>query len=211
MRTKQASAISFVGSGALKALDLWGSWSMLSPHINPAIASWLLFLAFGASGIWVGYAWRPEFRRWLGQEPIRRDTSLRNAVCYAVHGKWPEPKQFPPLTTTGLPQRVSDVLARLRQLAFDGRVTLWGRETLNDLTVMEEIPAEFWREHQIDLLKISVSDAPNDSRTEIASGSDNSTYYALEANKEQIESEWPKPRHRLRLKLERTKVFSNSS
>ena len=82
-------------------------------------------------------------------EPTR-DTKMSDAFAFLCTGQWGE--RFVDVVTSG---RCPDGIAsNVRQLAFDGHITVWGKPPSNNIFV--PIPKGYWETHSIewfDLLK----------------------------------------------------------
>lgn len=126
------------------------------------------------------------------------DVWLREAVFYAVRGRWLSETE-PAFTEDGQFERSSDIVQGMRQLARDGRMTIWGKIWEN--STFDPIPSEYWVIHRISLLSI-LNDQPSDTKTEKATYEGiGPIYKELRANSTEIESIWEPKREKLKLRL----------
>ena len=89
-----------------------------------------------------------------------RDVPLYDAVCRMFLGRW---EKIPivdgrlDLTQNGF-QAVRDLIDRVRQLAFDGRLPIWGKKQ-GHLSLWEKPVPSFWKNYHIDYSSFAKGDA----------------------------------------------------
>ena len=114
----------------------------------------------------------------------RRDTSLPEALGWAVHGEWGKP--FHGVATTaafasglGIGPDLYQLLARFGALAAGGALTFWGKR--DDPGYYEEIPKAYWTTSELSLPDLFGG---------ITTSGDN-PYRSLMLNKAEVERAWP--------------------
>ena len=112
-----------------------------------------------------------------------RDISLGDAFAYWCIGTWGE-KLFD-VVASGRGR--GDLIEKFRQLAFDGKLAVWGRVSRPDIHV--PIPTEYWRNHGVDFLSAMRPDGTESQGQE--SSSDGERYYELMVCRAQVEKERP--------------------
>lgn len=113
----------------------------------------------------------------------KRDTKMSDAFAYLCTGQWGE--TLFDVVKDGRGR--GDLLPHVRQLAFDGRVMVWGRLTLSD--IFRQMPTEYWGNHSIDWFSLLKADGatsegyPNEKQGPF--------YHDLMVSKLQFEKEYP--------------------
>jgi hypothetical protein len=120
-------------------LSIAAGWVPVPPPWNLVAAGTLVVAAIGC------FAY-PRVRR---RSPQVRDTWLREAAFYIVHGRWLGEDERA-LGEDGQISQASNVLTEMRQLARDGVLTVWGKAS--PPSAYEPIPQEYWTNHQIAFL-----------------------------------------------------------
>jgi hypothetical protein len=118
-------------------------------------------------------------------EPTR-DTWVQDAMMFALNGKWPLPDDK---LRGAQADQAMKVLQKMRELAGEGRMTIWGKET--DLHLPVQISADFWVENQINYMT-AVFEDPDKADTESATAfQTHKSYKSLQVSRQQIEALWP--------------------
>lgn len=79
---------------------------------------------------------------------VERDAWLLEAVYFFAFGSWEIPEDIPPepeLTAIG------STLITVRQLALDGKLTIWGKPFENE--PWQKISPEYWKDFNLDILE----------------------------------------------------------
>lgn len=125
-----------------------------------------------------------ERRMKFGPPPApSRDASLGDAFAYWCIGTWGE-KLFD-VVASGRGR--GDPTEQFRQLAFDGKLAVWGRLSRSDIYV--PIPTEYWRHHSADFLSAMRPDGIESQGH--GNSSDGERYYELMVCRAQVEKEQP--------------------
>ena len=92
-------------------------------------------------------------------ETVVRDVPLYDAICRMFFGRW----QKIPIIDGHLDlsasafQSIHDLIAQVKQLAFDGRLPIWGKAQ-GHLAMWEQPKPAFWNNHQIDYYSFTDGD-----------------------------------------------------
>jgi hypothetical protein len=133
--------------------------------------------------------WKKERDEVIRRRPVvnyDRDTPLREAVFFIVHGRWLGETETA-LEGTGQTTQAINILGRMRELAGDGKLQIWG--TLNKWRLHELVDKSFWIDHQIDFLTTLASNDQVETKTEKTTpNASPACYEDLMVSKAQIES-----------------------
>lgn len=127
-----------------------------------------------------------------GTTAIERDVWLHDAICRAALGRW-ERIEIDPFAT-GMGQenldRLSDVvMEEIPQLAFDGKLPIWGKE--GGRGIWKPIPREFWEFNGIDWFSLIRGD-PEKLKTEPKQSTRSRPFWAgLMTSRTITEELWP--------------------
>jgi hypothetical protein len=143
----------------------------------------------------------PEERRGrastLPPPAIERDVWLLDAIGRAFLGRWERitVEMFGDGVGQESANRLGDlVLNQMRQLAYDGKIRIWGKRFSTD--VWREIPPTFWADHQLDWFGF-LKGTPEEFKTTVTVSwaIDNSkvseTWSELMTSRAQVEQLWP--------------------
>jgi hypothetical protein len=95
----------------------------------------------------------------LDGTPVHRDVWLYDAICRIFLGRW---EKIPikdgqlDLSANGF-EAIHDLIEQVRQLAFDGRLPIWGK-TQGYSALWEKSPPAFWKDNQIHYLSFTDGD-----------------------------------------------------
>lgn len=121
------------------------------------------------------------------QLTVARDASLREALMFATLGKW----GGRPTDNTEVLNQYSERLIEFRQMAFDGKLAVWGKRSQFGNGVWESIPASYWKEGTVDFLEA----LREKSKTEREGGFFNPefvTYHEVMVSRAEFEREFGK-------------------
>ena len=164
-------------AAALALLGIAAGWVPAPAPWNYVGAFLLVAAAFAC------FAW-PHVRS-KSSAPLARDTWLREAAFFIVHGHWLGEDERA-LGEDGQLTAASNVLAEMRQLARDGALSIWGKTS--PASTYEIVPGEYWANHQIDFLSI-MRDEPEMTKTEKATFEGTGPFYKnLMVSRRQIEA-----------------------
>lgn len=130
-------------------------------------------------------------------EPARRsdqptdeghDAWLQDAVWYGAHGKWFAADEAI-RTTPGDLMKIRDIADQMRRLANAGRYRIWGKTAAEPRH--RQIPAEFWADNEIDVLRLLADGNPENACTEGGTRQQPEPYSGLRVSKSATESLWP--------------------
>lgn len=111
---------------------------------------------------------------------------VQDAMMYAINRVWPSPGEK---LKDGQENVLVLVLNRMRGLAGEGRLTIWGKRSKGHLHTA--IPPEFWVTQQIEYMTVVFHDT-EESKTEPAPHCGyREVYQDLMVDKHQIEALWP--------------------
>ncbi len=117
----------------------------------------------------------------------RRDTDLREGLCWIVFGKW---GLTPAEDGGGFLDTLTDAVHQMRQAAFDGHVRLWGKSFMTGL--YELIEPGFWVNHDIDFTRLLCSSQEVESTTTaLTLMAPHGHYIDLQISRVEFENEWP--------------------
>jgi hypothetical protein len=144
---------SVVGGLTWLGTFLWAAVDDWSP-----LAVWLGGLGAGAfiAIIYVSIRIAIDRKKSGVHQSVARDVSLYDAICRIFLGRWsliPVKDGNLDLNVNGF-QALHDLLEHIRQLAFDGRLPIWGKKP-GYLTLWERPDAQFWNHHRIDYLSVT--------------------------------------------------------
>jgi hypothetical protein len=146
------------------------------------------------------------FRRWMADEHERqsldrkakweidrqqqsspkRDTALRQGLAFASYGDW-QTDAFDQITK-GEAHLFAAAIAQFRQLAADGKLSVWGKSGKSGLSgVFEPIPPEHWRVAWVDFLD-ALRENPS---SKMANGEKGEPFLDLMISRIEFEREWP--------------------
>jgi hypothetical protein len=135
------------------------------------------------------------------KETFERDVWLADAIWRAFLGTWDLPPHGERAAEgTSENQRFYDLVTKdFRQAAFDGYLPIWAKRGNSDL--WEELPKEFWKDHQISYLtviredptKLSVENALSPTQWRVVGRS--ATRREFMTSKRAVDARWP-PTHR---------------
>jgi hypothetical protein len=94
----------------------------------------------------------PEKKVRAGQNRATRDVWLYDAICRIFLGRWDKiPLKHGKLDvdSAGYPVLHDLITQHIRQLAFEGRLPIWGKKQ-GFRALWEQAPPAFWKTHQID-------------------------------------------------------------
>jgi hypothetical protein len=181
------------------ALAIGGIAVPLVPVLEPwnYIIAGILFIAAIACVVWPHVVSR--------RNRVERDVWLREAVFFAVHGRWLGENERA-LGEKGQTDRACDVADEMRQYARDGRLTVWGKEWR--ASTFDPIPQDYWVAHQIAFLSL-LRERQEDTATEKATFDGKGPFYReLMVSRSQVEALWPQRR---RTALDRLFHFTSPS
>lgn len=112
---------------------------------------------------------------------------VQDAMMYAINRVWPGPDDKLKDGQENLPWTI---LARMRGLAGEGRLTIWGKLSQGHLHTA--IPPEFWVTQQIEYMTVVFEDHERSKTEPAALQSHREIYYDLQVDRHQIETLWPK-------------------
>lgn len=116
------------------------------------------------------------------------DVWLQDAMWFAAHGRWFGAREVIKTTSDDL-LRVTEVARRMRQLAKEGEYDIWGKTASDPLH--RKIPAGFWADNQIDVLRLVTDGDAENVCTEAGTGGASERYASLRVNKSATERLWP--------------------
>jgi hypothetical protein len=186
--------------GALAALQgSIGAWlQAVGPERVPHWIGPVLLISaaiFAIAFVWTivhGMGWHTHFirlhRNWRLPSPVpKRDTPLRQAVFYAVHGRWLAEHEHA-LSEDGQGDKAVEIITEIRQFARDNIVTVWGKKWNN--STWDPIPADYWSSHQIDVLSLFRNN-PDHTKTEAGTPEGKGLFFrSLMVSKKQIEAHY---------------------
>ena len=162
---------------------------MLSFATREAWALWLAASLFGLLGLFMAEAyfwpwWRARSVGRYGSQP-ERDVWFQDAIFYAVYRRWVG-TQEEVLQEDGDIAKAWAAIPRMRELAGEGKLTVWGKTAPNNLH--EKIPPEYWVDHQPETFV--VTGPPQDTKTEKAAvwGATDLVYMSLMCSKAEVEA-----------------------
>ena len=116
------------------------------------------------------------------QQPFERDTSLGNALAYVVTGNFDRKAVWE--NESGAISAMGDALKQFEQYARDGKLHVWGK--LDNWSVHDPIPAEYWSNHNVKFLDLFLEEA------NIEIGRSPLPHYKdLRVSKAEFETIWP--------------------
>jgi hypothetical protein len=116
------------------------------------------------------------------------DAWLQDAVWYAAHGRWFAADEAI-RTTPGDLLKIRKIAEQMRQLAVEGRYPVWGKTDAAQRH--RRIPAEFWADNQIDVLRLLADGNPENVCTECRTPAPHKGYASLRVNRSATERLWP--------------------
>jgi len=132
----------------------------------------------------------------------KRDTWFQHAAFYVAFGVWPD--VLKPIFLFGegnqVPEgehvKLIEALQKLRQAAFDGELTVWGKFPVTPYgprqhSVFDTIPVAHWRDHAVDYMDLIRFNEPSHVRTTRNHEHSPDAWCALQVSKLQAEALWP--------------------
>lgn len=112
-----------------------------------------------------------------------RDTVLADALAYAVTARFDRKSLFE--NEAGAITQVGGALKKFEQYARDGKLHVWGK--LEDWSVFDPIPPEYWSNHSVNFLDLlrGIANIERD-------GSPEPHYRDIRVSRAEIERLWPK-------------------
>ncbi|SNT49710.1 protein of unknown function [Tardiphaga sp. OK246] len=124
---------------------------------------------------------------------VERDVWLADAIARAFRGEWKRVNVdlTGPGIGVGESQRLYDLVTNdIRQLAYDGKLPVWGKRHNSDL--WEPIDREFWKDNQVNYMSI-IEDHPAKIRVQRAADHKrNDEWESLMTSWQMVEYLWPK-------------------
>lgn len=114
---------------------------------------------------------------------IERDTALADALAYVVTGRFERKSLFE--NEAGAISQLGDALKKFEQHARDGKLHVWGK--LEDWSVFDPIPPEYWSTHNVEFLDLLRGEA-NIERD----GSPDPHYRDIRVSRAEFGRVWPK-------------------
>lgn len=195
-----------VDSNIAAWLSLAGVHNPPKALVSASADNWAFWigLALLAVGIWGLLEW--AYRKWWratrdGPLPVgafhyddhqsyrelanspKRDARLGEAVVYCISSEWG--KRIPDACDISANQ-LTDCLDEIAQKARDNEIIVWASST--EESPLEIVPAEHWREYQIDVLRVAYDVARSEHRL---SSSPQGIFYDLMVSRTEFEREWP--------------------
>ena len=116
--------------------------------IQLALTGWLVY--FLAPPLWAKYKAKPKAPV-IGEGSASPDTWVRDAIFYAVHGRWMG--EFEETLNRDVDiDKARLVLRQMRCYARDGHIKIWGRKS--EEGGHRRIKTEYWEDHSIDHFSI---------------------------------------------------------
>nr|QQZ50958.1 hypothetical protein JKL49_06955 [Phenylobacterium glaciei] len=104
------------------------------------------------------------------------DTKLVEAIMYLITGRWGSDADSEPVTADEL----WEALKAFHQLAFDGRIAVWG-EKIQSLGLVHRIPASAWESNTVEATDLFRTEA----RTRMSNRNHDAGFDALRVSKVQ--------------------------
>jgi hypothetical protein len=132
-----------------------------APWINhlAAVIIWLLVAACVIFLVLDLKSWAKNTRAQSQQVAVQRDVWLYDAICRMFLGRWeriPTNDGHLALDQDGF-QSIHDLLEHVRQLAFENRLPIWGKQR-GYQTLWENAGGDFWRHNQIEYMSFTDGD-----------------------------------------------------
>jgi hypothetical protein len=125
--------------------------------------------------------------------PIKaeRDVSLFDAIWYLHLGKWEKPpiEEYSNAGPAYLDKLAEIIHKEIRQLAYEGKLTVWGKISEND--IWQVVPQEHWKDNRLDWFSFlrgkpeGLTFMKNDLQP------NNTKWIDLKTSKVEIEGLWP--------------------
>lgn len=115
----------------------------------------------------------------------RRDTTLSEALAYAALGRWGEKFSKVPLHLADW-ESVRPPMDQFREAALRGDLMVWGKPAA--LSIFEQIPHTYWREHSLDVQSLMMGRAVTSPLAEMEA---TALFEDLMVNRSEVERTWP--------------------